>query len=89
MVWKEQKFRRKVFWLLFITEKGNAMQHDAAAVLRKTIALPIQEDDSEHIFFAAFLSLLHLFVAVKGTLIGSGAAAAKTAKQPTDSGTWQ
>ena len=70
---EEQKFRRKVFWLLFITERGNAMQYDAATVLRHTISLPDPEDDRDPLHFAAFLSLVHLFVAVEGTLVGSGA----------------
>jgi hypothetical protein len=69
---EEQKFRRKVFWLLFVTERGNAMQYDAAAVLRNTISLPNPEDDRDPVVFAAFLSLVRLFVAVEGTLIGSG-----------------
>jgi Fungal specific transcription factor domain len=75
---EEQKFRRKVFWLLFITERGNAMQYDAAALLRNTIALPIPEDDRDPVLFAAFLSLVHLFVAVEGTLVGSGANGGQT-----------
>lgn len=70
---EEQKFRRKVFWLLFVTERGNAMQYDVAAVLRNTISLPAPEDDNDPVIFAAFLSLVRLFVAVEGTLVGSGA----------------
>jgi len=70
---EEQKFRRKVFWLLFVTERGNAMQYDSAAVLRNTISLPDPEDDQDPVVFAAFLSLVHLFVSVDGTLVGSGA----------------
>jgi hypothetical protein len=75
---EEQKFRRKVFWLLFVTERGNAMQYDAAAVLRNTIFLPNAEDDRDPVVFAAFLSLVHLFVAVEGTLVGSGANGGRT-----------
>lgn len=68
---EEQKFRRKVFWLLFITERGHAMQYDAGVVLRNKIALPAPEDDRYQDVFSGFLSLVHLFVAVEGTLVGS------------------
>jgi len=68
----EQKWRRKVFWLLFITERGTAMQYDMAIVLRNTVAMPREEDDKDPVIFKAFLSLVHLFVAVEGTLIGGG-----------------
>ena len=54
---EEQKFRRKVFWLLFVTERGSAMQQDTVAMLRNTIALPNPEDDRDPVLFAAFLSL--------------------------------
>jgi hypothetical protein len=75
---EEQKFRRKVFWLLFITERGNAMQYDAAAVLRNTISLPDAEDDRDPAVFSGFLSLVHLFVSVEGTLVGSAANGGQT-----------
>jgi hypothetical protein len=75
---KERKFRRKVFWLLFITERGNAMQYDTVAVLRNTIALPQPQDDRDPVVFANFLSLVRLFVAVEGTLVGNGANAGQT-----------
>jgi hypothetical protein len=68
---EEQKFRRKLFWLLFITERGNAMQYDTAVVLRNTISLPNAEDDRDPIVFSGFLNLVHLFVSVEGTLVGS------------------
>jgi Fungal specific transcription factor domain len=68
----EQKWRRKVFWLLFITERGTAMQYDMATILRNTVAMPREEDDKDPVIFKAFLSLVHLFVAVEGTLIEGG-----------------
>ena len=67
---EEQRYRRKVFWLLFITERGNAMQQDMATVLRDSIALPSPEDDKDPVLFMGFLSLVRLFVAVEGTLVG-------------------
>ena len=67
---EEQRYRRKVFWLLFITERGNAMQQDIATVLRDSIALPKPDDDKDPVLFMGFLSLVRLFVAVEGTLIG-------------------
>ncbi len=33
---EEQEFQRKVFWLLFITERGYAMQYNAGLVLFET-----------------------------------------------------
>lgn len=41
----EQRCKRKVFWLLFITERGNAMQNDLSTILRTSIGLPKAEDD--------------------------------------------
>jgi hypothetical protein len=69
---EEQRYRRKVFWLLFITERGNAMQNDLATVLRNSIELPKAEDDKDPALFRGFLSLVRLFVAVEGTLVGGG-----------------
>ena len=66
----EQKYRRKVFWLLFITERGTAMQYEMATVLRNSIDLPKAEDDKDPVLFMSFLSLVRLFVAVEGTLVG-------------------
>ena len=68
---EEQRYRRKVFWLLFVTERGNAMQNDLATVLRNSIELPKAEDDKDPVLFMGFLSLVRLFVAVEGTLVGT------------------
>jgi hypothetical protein len=68
----EQRYKGKVFWLLFITERGNAMQNDLSTVLRTSIGLPKAEDDKYPILFSGFLSLVRLFVAVEGILTGSG-----------------
>lgn len=69
---EEQRYRRKVFWLLFITERGNAMQNDLATVLRGSIELPKAEDDKDPALLTGFLNLVRLFVAVEGTLVGVG-----------------
>jgi hypothetical protein len=69
---EEQRYRRKVFWLLFVTERGNAMQNDLSTVLRTSIGLPKPEDDKYPILLTGFLSLVRLFVAVEGILTGSG-----------------
>jgi hypothetical protein len=69
---EEESYRRKVFWLLFVTERGNAMQNDLSTILRTSIELPKAEDDRDPILFMGFLSLVRLFVAVEGTLIGAG-----------------
>jgi hypothetical protein len=69
---EEQRYRRRVFWLLFVTERGNAMQNDLATVLRTSIKIPKAEDDKDSILFMGFLNLVRLFVAVEGTLVGAG-----------------
>ena len=69
---EEQRYRRKVFWLLFVIERGNAMQNDLATVLRNSVQLPKAEDYKDPVLLMGFLSLVRLFVAVDGTLIGSG-----------------
>jgi hypothetical protein len=52
---EKQRYRRKVFWLLFVTERGDAMQNELSTVLRTSIRLPKTEDDRYPILFRGFL----------------------------------
>jgi hypothetical protein len=65
----EQRYRRKIFWLLYVTERGHAMQHDTSISLSNSIELPTVEEDNEPVLFGAFLSLVCLFVSVDGILV--------------------
>ncbi|KAF7509932.1 hypothetical protein GJ744_007246 [Endocarpon pusillum] len=69
---EEQESKRKVLWLLVITERAHAIEYDAGVLLRNKIALPGPEDDRDPVVFSGFLSLVHLFVAAEGSLVGSG-----------------
>lgn len=66
----EQEHRRKVFWLLFVTERGTAIQQDMSTVLRHSIKFPRVENDKDPVLLKGFLSLVRLFVAIDGTLTG-------------------
>ncbi|KAL9618847.1 MAG: hypothetical protein Q9160_006506 [Pyrenula sp. 1 TL-2023] len=67
----EDRARRKVFWLLFITERGHAMQNEnLPVILHDTISLPTTEEEQDPAVLTGFLSLVKLFVAVEGTLVG-------------------
>lgn len=69
---EERRCRCKIFWLLFITERGHAIQHEnLPVVLQKTIPLPHTEDEPDPAILTGFLSLVKLFVAVEGTLVGT------------------
>lgn len=77
---EEGRVRCKVFWLLFITERGHAIQHEnLSVVLKNSIPLPRIEDEADPTIFMGFLSLVKLFVAVEGTLIGATEDADKAA----------
>lgn len=67
----ESRARRKTFWLLFITERGHAMQNEhLPVVLHTTVSLPTLEEEADPAVLTGFLSLVKLFVAVEGTLVG-------------------
>jgi hypothetical protein len=67
----EQVQRRKIFWLLFVTERGMGML-SRRTVLRPDIGLPSVQDDKDPTQFAAFLKLVELFLAVDDPIFGSG-----------------
>jgi hypothetical protein len=66
----EQVHRRKLFWLLFVTERGMGML-SRRTVLRPGIRLPSVQDDKDPTQFAAFLKLVELFLAVDDPIFGN------------------
>ncbi|KAL2840058.1 hypothetical protein BJY01DRAFT_218781 [Aspergillus pseudoustus] len=70
---EEESPRRRTFWLLYVTERGHAMQHGTPVTLTKSIA-PVSSDSQSNIqVLEAFHSLAELFAAVDGVLVGSEA----------------
>lgn len=57
----EQQMRRRVLWLLFVTERGVAMLHKLPVVLKPVIALPTPIGDDQAHVLPAFLKLVNLF----------------------------
>lgn len=57
----EQQVRRRILWLLFITERGVSMLHKLPVVLKPNIAFPTDFADDETTIFPAFQKLVNLF----------------------------
>ena len=55
------KFCRRSFWLLFITERGYALQRHRPLTLQLTIALPTVDPGPEATILSGFLDLVSLF----------------------------
>ncbi|KAL4984081.1 fungal-specific transcription factor domain-containing protein [Aspergillus falconensis] len=55
----EQKIRRRVLWLLFVTERGVCILHKLPVILKTDTAMP--ETDADDEVLPAFLKLLALF----------------------------
>jgi hypothetical protein len=70
---EEESYRRRTFWLLYVTERGHAMQHGTPVCLSKSIALASNDSQSNPQVLQAFHSLAHLFASVDGVLVGSEA----------------
>ncbi|KAL2840097.1 hypothetical protein BJX68DRAFT_258617 [Aspergillus pseudodeflectus] len=71
---EEESYRRRTFWLLYVTERGHAMQHGTPVCLTKSIALSRQEacgNQNSSQLLQAFHSLTHLFASVDGVLVNS------------------
>lgn len=66
---EEESYRRRTFWLLYVTERGHAMQHGTPICLSKTISLPSDDCQSNSQVLQAFNSLVHLFASVDGVLV--------------------
>lgn len=57
----EQQMRRRILWLLFVTERGVALLHKIPAFLKPNINLPsLAGEDQTHVL-PAFLKLVNLF----------------------------
>ncbi|KAF3158182.1 hypothetical protein EYR41_006411 [Orbilia oligospora] len=57
---EDAELRRRLFWLLFVTERGHSIVHDLPFVLNKTIKLPSPDIDKEPLL-ASFMNLASLF----------------------------
>lgn len=69
---QDQAVRRKLFWLLFISEKGCAMMRDFPTSLQPGLPLPEPTDEPNANLVIAFVSLVTLFAAVYDAFGGSG-----------------
>ncbi|KAL5341425.1 fungal-specific transcription factor domain-containing protein [Aspergillus crustosus] len=58
---EEQQLRRRVLWLLFVTERGVCILHKLPVVLNTDTAMPETDADDEPQVLPAFLKLLALF----------------------------
>lgn len=70
----EENYRRRTFWLLYVTERGHAMQYGTPICLTKSIALPSNDTQGSQVL-QAFHSLVHLFASVDGVLVDSDSSA--------------
>lgn len=68
----EESYRRRTFWLLYVTERGHAMQHGTTICLSKSISLPSDDSQNRPQVLQAFNSLVHLFASVDGVLVDPG-----------------
>jgi hypothetical protein len=57
----EQQMRRRILWLLFVTERGVAMLHKLPVILKPNIMLPVPGGDDQAHVLPAFLKLVNLF----------------------------
>lgn len=67
---EEESYRRRTFWLLYVTERGHAMQNGTTVCLSKSIGLPFNDCDEKAQVLEAFNGLVHLFASVDGVLVG-------------------
>ncbi|KAL4801194.1 fungal-specific transcription factor domain-containing protein [Aspergillus unguis] len=58
---EEQQIRRRVLWLLFVTERGVCILHKLPVVLKTDTAMPDADSDDDAQVLPAFLKLLGLF----------------------------
>ncbi|KAG9245899.1 fungal-specific transcription factor domain-containing protein [Calycina marina] len=58
---EEQQFRRRVLWLLFVTERGVGILHKLPVVLQSNISFPPMEYDEEVSILPAFRKLVNLY----------------------------
>ncbi|KAK6812573.1 hypothetical protein RU639_011744 [Aspergillus parasiticus] len=58
---EEQQLRRRVLWLLFVTERGVCILHRYPVTLKTNISAPVIDENDETHVLPAFLKLLSLF----------------------------
>ncbi|KAF3178054.1 hypothetical protein EYR41_006435 [Orbilia oligospora] len=57
----ESQRRKRIFWLLFVTERGYAVQRRRAVTLQPSISLPLIFDSEEPCLLYGFVNLINLF----------------------------
>lgn len=57
----ESQRRKRIFWLLFITERGYALQRRRAVILQPSISLPLIFDSEDPCLLYGFVNLINLF----------------------------
>ncbi|BAE59535.1 unnamed protein product [Aspergillus oryzae RIB40] len=72
MAVEEETYRRRAFWLLYVTERGHAIQHGINTCLKGSIRLPTRDCANECHLVEAFDSLVGLFISVEGVLLEPG-----------------
>ncbi|KAH1424519.1 hypothetical protein KXV70_000279 [Aspergillus fumigatus] len=58
---EEQQLRRRILWLLFVTERGVCILHQLPVILKTNISTPGLDVNDEPQVLPAFLKLLNLF----------------------------
>lgn len=66
---EDERYRRRTFWLLYVTERGHAIQHGISTCLRDSIRPPARDCSDELYLVEAFDRLVGLFIAVEGVLL--------------------
>ncbi|WPG98006.1 Hypothetical protein R9X50_00079000 [Acrodontium crateriforme] len=67
----EDSHRRRLYWLLFVTERAYALQQHRPLTLQATIGLPtLLEDPAETTELSGFLHLVNLFKPFDDTFVG-------------------
>ncbi|EME88375.1 uncharacterized protein MYCFIDRAFT_127068 [Pseudocercospora fijiensis CIRAD86] len=67
----ENSRRRRLYWLLFVTERAYALQQHKPLTLHATINLPtLDEDPAETVELNGFIHLVHLFRPFDDTFVG-------------------
>jgi hypothetical protein len=68
----ESSRRRRLYWLLFVTERAYALQQHRPLTLHATINLPtLDEDPAETVQLNGFIHLVYLFRPFDDTFVGS------------------
>ncbi|KAK6833639.1 NADP-dependent oxidoreductase domain-containing protein [Apiospora arundinis] len=57
----EQEMRRRILWLLFVTERGVAMLHKLPVLLKPNVGFPVPGSHDRTDVLPAFLKLVNLF----------------------------